>query len=96
MIAVGTMRSVNPLLILGAMLLNAVYSLACAIVGLTTTTTKMVGGVVAASWRPLALFAGLVGCVALVMAFWVVVVQLAGGMAITALVGLGLKALWGI
>ena len=97
MIAVATMKSVNPLVILAAMLINLLYSLACFVaksaMHLTTTTTKSLVGVVAASWRPLALFAGLVGCVALAMAFWVVVVQLAGGMAITALFAVAMKAL---
>ena len=100
MIAVATMKSVNPLFILAAMLINLLYSLACFVaksaIHLTTTTTKSLVGVVAASWRPLALFAGLVACVVLAMAFWVVVVQLAGGLAITALAGMALKALWKI
>ena len=97
MIAVATMKSVNPLVILAAMLLNLLYSLACFVaklaMHLTTTTTKSLVGVVAASWRPLALFAGLVACVVLAMAFWVVVVQMAGGMAITALFAVAMKAL---
>ena len=96
MIAVATMKSVNPLVILAAMLLNLLYSLACFVaksaMHLTTTTTKSLVGVVAASWRPLALFAGLVACVVLAMAFWVVVAQLAGGLAITALFAVRMKA----
>ena len=95
MIAVATMKSVSPLVILAAMLINLLYSLACFVaksaIHLTTTTTKSLVGVVAASWRPLALFAGLVACVVLAMAFWVVVVQLAGGLAITALFAVGMK-----
>lgn len=96
MIKVATMESVNPFVILAAMLLNLLHSLACFVVKsathLTTTTTKAVVGVVAASWRPLALFAGLAACVVLAMVFWVVVVQLMAGAGITAAFAVGMKA----
>lgn len=91
MIAVGTMQTNNPFVILSAMLWNALYALGAFVWNLTTTTTILVVGIVAASWRPLALFAGLAAGVALAMAFWVVVVQLVGGMALIAVFALVTK-----
>jgi hypothetical protein len=84
MIAVATMESNNPLIILSAMLWNALYSLGAFVWNLTTTTTKMVMSAVAVLWRPVGLFLLLVATVALAALWWVVVVQLVGGMALIA------------
>lgn len=69
MIAVATMESNNPLVILAAMLWNALYSLGAFIWSVSTTTTKMVMSVVAMLWRPVGLFLLLAATVALVALF---------------------------
>jgi len=91
MIAVATMESNNPLVILAAMLWNALYSLGAFIWSVSTTTTKMVMSVVAMLWRPVGLFLLLAATVALVALWWVVVVKLLAGMALIALFALVTK-----
>lgn len=90
-IAVATMESNNPLVILAAMLWNALYAIGALVWNLTTTTTKMVMSAVVASLRPAGLFLALVGCVGLAALWWVVVVQLLAGAALIALFAMATK-----
>lgn len=100
MITIATMESNNPLLILAAMTANMGHALLRGVWGLTTTTIWAAIALLASSWRVVALALAVVAGVALaavvVMVFWWVLVQLAGGLLVTAVTAYGLKWLWGI
>ena len=78
MFNVAVMQTNNPILILGAFALNGLYRVVSALAALIAWLVPAVLGFVAAHWRPLAMFAGLVAAVVLVAVFWQVTVIGAG------------------
>ena len=83
MLNVASMTTNNPALILAAFAFNGLAWLASTLAALIAWLVPAVLGFVAAHWRPVAVFAGLVAAVVLVAVFWQVLlvgVGVFGGM----------------
>jgi len=91
MIRIATMESVNPVVILAAMLWNAVYWLVCRLV--TGIETGAVGllGFIRRHGRIALVALGMIGAVVLTAVFWVIVVKLAVGALSIALFAIATK-----